>query len=809
MTNRVPDDKELSAIIRSMTVHEKAVLCSGLDAWRTKPNADHNIPSLRMADGPHGVRVEDRKNRRANGGNSKKSTCFPPQVCLACGWDPDLTREVGGAIAEECLHYGVGLLLGPGVNVKRSPLNGRNFEYYSEDPLLAGELAAGFINGVQERGVGTSLKHFAANNQERLRMSINTAVDDRALFDLYLKPFEIAVKKARPDTVMASYNRVNGTYATENRRLLTEILRLRFGFTGVVVSDWGAVNDRPAGIAAGMDLEMPASGGITDYQIEQAVARGHLAEDALDAACWNLLRLILRRSRQGMESPACDWDAHHALAEKALEKCAVLLKNDGMLPLADDGERIAVIGEMAERPRYQGGGSSVINPVRVTSFLSALKAAGKRFVYAPGYKGAGTSRALLAAAVAAAKTAGQVVLYLGLPDSFECEGYDREHLRLPQSQLTLLEAVAAVNQNICVVLCCGAPVETPWLDKARALLCPHLSGQAQGGAMVRLLYGAANPAGKLAETWPLSLADTPAYHHFPMGPNEVTYNESIFVGYRYYDTADKPVQFPFGFGLSYTHFAYTGLTLSGDKLDKDGTITASLTVKNTGARDGEEIVQLYLSRASSATYQAEKELIAFSRVALAAGEEKAVAFDIPYDALAFYVPAFGKAVVEKGGYSLLAGGSSRDLPLCAAFTAEGADLPRDEDALAYYSNITGNDFPDEGFAAVYKGRMVGNTPLQKGQYGPTTPLSQMHGTLTGRLLLGAAHLIAKRTIHFSTDRVANRKAAREMTLDLPFKNIMLNAGGLLSPQACDALLDMCNGRHGAFRFLRGLFRKEP
>ncbi|MDL2218911.1 glycoside hydrolase family 3 C-terminal domain-containing protein [Ruminococcaceae bacterium OttesenSCG-928-O06] len=804
------NDTQLWQKVQSLTTAQKVALCRGTNAWQTASIPEKGIPSLRMADGPHGVRVEDAAGHKQNGGPSKPATCFPPQVTLACAFSPQLVKDVGAAIAEECLHYGVGLILGPGTNIKRSPLGGRNFEYYSEDPLLAGRLAAAFIEGTQENGVGTSLKHFAVNSQECFRMSINAAVDERALFDIYLRPFEIAIKTARPDTVMASYNRVNGEYATQNRRLLTDILRLRFGFGGAVVSDWGAIDERAAALAAGCDLEMPASGGVSDKAVLAALKSGALPTTALDTACFNILRLVYRRAAPCAPQPACNWQAHHALAVQALEKSAVLLKNDGMLPLAPSAGRVAIIGQMADEPRYQGSGSSVVNPKQLVSFLAAMKTAGHPFVYAPGHRGTKTTPKMLAAAVAAAQNAQQVVLFLGLPDAFECEGYDRQHLDLPACQLKLLSAVQAANPNVCVVLCCGGPVATPWLGKVRALLCLHLGGQGLGTAAVRLLYGQANPSGKLTESWPLAIEDTPCYHSFPMGPCEVAYRESIYVGYRYYNTAGAPVQFPFGFGLSYTSFAYSALRLAEETLAPGGTLHASLRVKNTGAAPGEEVVQLYLAHEDSATYQPAHQLLAFHRVALQPGQEKELSFTIPYAELSFYDVASGEDVVEAGHYTLQAASHSRDIRLCAGFAVQGATLRLDAAHSAHgpYGNIQGNTFPTKDFAALYQKPLQENRLPQKGEYGRHTPLGLMTDGAAGRVLLRTARFFARRFIRFSQDAEANRLAADATSYYLPFKNVPMNTDGIVPPRAAAALLRLCNGQGGLGSLLAGLLLRR-
>lgn len=804
-------DESLLQIIQSLTLEEKASLCSGIDSWQTVAIPEKGVPSLRMADGPHGVRLEDKAHEKATGHHSHPATCFPPEVALACSWSPELTRRVGEAIAEECRHYGVQMILGPGVNIKRSPLGGRNFEYLSEDPILAGKLAAGYIGGVQGKGVATSLKHYAANNQEHKRMSINACVDERALFDLYLKPFEIAVAEAQPATVMCSYNRLNGAYASEHRRLLTDILRLRFGFRGAVVSDWGAVNDRAKGVAAGLDLEMPSTGGVNDAAIVAAVKNGALPEDALDTVCWNLLRLVFTYTENAPQEgrEPCDFPAHHVLASQALEQSAVLLKNDGMLPLAKEGS-LAVIGEMAQKPRYQGGGSSVINPQNLVCLTSALDAANIPYTYSQGYHYGDTDEAMLRHAAATAKGADRVLLVLGLPDAYECEGYDRPHLRLPACHLRLLETVTAANPNVCVLLCGGGPILTPWLPSVRALLCLHLGGEAIGDAAVRLLWGQANPSGKLAETWPLALEDTPSYHHFPMGPTEVTYNESIFVGYRYYDTAAKDVQFPFGYGLSYTAYAYSDLHLETASLAQGQALRARFTVTNTGSMAGEEICQLYVAHKGSATWQPAQELKAFARVALQPGQSRQITLEVPYQTLSFTDAATSLPVVEGGSYEARVGAHSRDLPLSAAFTVRGVSLSPAPAFAAdgYYGHIADNLFPEEDFLAIYPGPLLGNTPVQKGSYTLTTTLGEMQASGWGRFTRRMARFVARRTIRFSTDMEANRHAADSMTEDLPLRNVVWNTWGHVSPAAANALLSLCNGKGGFWRFVRELLRRK-
>ncbi len=799
------NDQELWKLIGSLSLEEKASLCSGADYWTTKPIPEKGIPSLHMADGPHGLRYEDPQHEEENGGASRRATCFPPACTLACSFSPSLARQVGGAIAEEALENGIGLVLGPGVNIKRSPLCGRNFEYFSEDPLLAGEMAAGMIEGLQEMGVGASLKHYAANNQETLRMTINAAVDPRALHDIYLRAFEIAVKKAKPATVMASYNRVNGQYACENRKLLCDTLRLRFGFEGAVISDWGAVYRRPEAVAAGLDLEMPSSGGVNDAAIVQAVQEGRLSQSDLDTACHNLLRLIFQYEKSGPSPVVGRHEEHHQLAEEALCQSAVLLKNNGMLPLAQV-ESLAVIGEMAGAPRFQGGGSSHINAQNLCSFTAVLDQAQLPYVYTPGHRGLETNDALLLNAAAAAGKARQVVLFLGLPDLLECEGYDRTHLQLPECQLRLLDAVHAANPNLCVVLSCGAPVEMPWLDKVQSLLCLYLGGEAVGQAALQLLFGQRNPSGKLAESWPLALEDTPCYHHFPMGPDEVCYNESIFVGYRYYSTAQKALLFPFGHGLSYTQFAYSALSLSQQTLPKGGTLKLSFTIKNTGHTAGEEIAQVYAARQGSAVFRPAQELLGFVRLSLLPGEEKTAELELPYDLFAHYDTASGCRVVEGGHCDILVGASSQDIRLQTGLTIEGLTLhPREiESASGPYGQLQDNRFPASDFATLYGRPLSENRPPRPGHYTETTPLAQMDSSFWGRRVLGLATAAAGKFIRFSQDPAVNNRAVKQMVRDTPLKNLPLQTQGMVDQSTVQAVLGLFNGQNGPFRVLGSL-----
>ena len=674
-------EASVQELVKKLTLEEKAAFCSGLDMWHTVPVERLGIPSVMMTDGPHGLRKQAGESDHLGLNESVPATCFPSGAGLASSWDPALLRRVGEALGDEAQANGVSIVLGPAVNIKRSPLCGRNFEYFSEDPFLAGELAAEIIEGIQSRGVGTSIKHFAVNNQEHRRMSVDARVDERTLREIYLAGFERAIRKAKPWTVMCSYNRINGVYSSDNRRLLGDVLRGEWGFGGCVMSDWGAVNDRVQGIRAGLDLEMPSSSGAGPAKIIEAVKDGSLPEKELDRCVGALLRVVLKAAESRKTGAGYDREAHHRLARKAAAECMVLLKNEGgLLPFAPGGGKIAVIGDFAQHPRYQGGGSSHINPTRVDAALDAIReiAGPERIVFARGFDAGSEDEdpALLAQAVGAAKDADAVVIFAGLPERFESEGFDRANMNLPENQNRLIEAVAAVQKKTAVVLSNGSPVAMPWLREVAAVLEGYLGGQASGGAAADLLFGRANPSGRLAETFPLKLSDNPSYLNFPGEGDRVEYREGLFVGYRYYDRKEMRVLFPFGHGLSYTTFAFTGIEADHAELKDGETLTVRVRVKNTGAREGLETVQLYVRDPESSVVRPEKELKGFAKVALAPGEEKTAAITLDRRAFAFYDVNAHDWRVESGAFELLAGGSSADLPLRLAVRVQAPRPPR-------------------------------------------------------------------------------------------------------------------------------------
>ncbi len=660
----------------ALTTEEKASLTSGKSFWESKGIDRVGIPSIYLTDGPHGVRKQREGGDHLGIGDSIPATCFPPAVALGSIWDPQLLERVGNALGDEAKAEGVGVLLGPGINIKRSPLCGRNFEYLSEDPILSGRLGAALVDGLQARGVGASLKHFAANNQETDRMRVSADIDERPLREIYLRGFQHIVEHSQPWTVMCSYNKVNGVYASENAWLLTSVLRHEWGFEGLVVSDWGAVNNRVNALAAGLDLEMPSSSGVTDAQLVAAVASGELDEAVLDTGANRVIDLVEKVLDGADASADYDRDAHHALAREVAGRSLVLLTNDGILPIDPTaGAKVAVIGEFARTPRYQGAGSSQIVPTRLDNALDELRAlAGSSDVsFAPGYTLGGADDAgLVDEAVAVAAAADVVVVFVGLQAEDESEGFDRDHLELPTAQTALIEAVLAANPRVAVVLSNGGVVRlSGWAGRASAIIEGWLLGQAGGGAVADVLFGVVNPSGRLAETIPVRLEDTPAFLDFPGEAGHVRYGEGLFVGYRYYDRRDAAVDFAFGHGLSYTTFEYSGVTAVQSEVG----LEVTFTIANTGSRDGREVAQVYVGVPGSAAVRPVRELKGFASVEVAAGASREVTILIPSEDLAYFDSASAAWTVESGDYTVTLGASSRDLRAEVVVSVTGdADL---------------------------------------------------------------------------------------------------------------------------------------
>ena len=778
-------------LIKQMTLEEKASFCSGLDYWHTPGLERLGVPVVMWTDGPHGIRKRAEKMDKDQATSLKgvPAICYPTAATTACSWDPDLIYEMGVLLGEECLKEQVSVLLGPGTNIKRSPLCGRNFEYFSEDPYLAGEISAAFVNGVQSKGVGTSLKHFAGNNQETRRMTCDTVVDERALREIYLTSFEKTVKQAQPWTIMNAYNRLNGTYCAENKWLLTDVLRDEWGFQGMIVTDWGAENDRVAGLLAGQELEMPTSNGLGNKQIVEAVKDGRIPEEFLDKMVDNVLDVIMK-SKDVLGDYTYDAAAHHQKAREIASQCMVLLKNEeNILPLKK-GANIAVIGEMAKNPRYQGAGSSIVNAIKVDCAYDSIVEKGAKVTYAAGYSTAKKNKIpdekFIADAVEAAKGKDAVLLFIGLTEEFESEGFDRRHIGIPPLHTKLVEAVSAVNENVVVVLAGGAVIEMPWADKVKGILNSILGGEATSSAAADILFGDVNPSGKLAETYPVELSDTPCYNYFPGNTATVEYRESVFVGYRYYDSAEKDVRFPFGYGLSYTMFEYSDIKLSAESIKDTEEVTVSFKVKNTGNVDGAEVAQIYVKDNESTIFRPKQELKGFKKVFLKAGEEKEVSITLGKRAFAYYNVNIHDWHVETGAFTICVGASSRDIKLSAELNVESTVEAIVPDyratAPAYYSADIKN-IPAEQFVSVL-GREL--PPSEIKAYPNLTLVNTIEDSAAGKNGAKIVGLIKK--------LVGEESMAAGIALQLPIKNLISMSFGIFNPKMAEQLLDILNDK---------------
>lgn len=679
MRRRIIMTQSYASLINELTLEEKAGLCSGGTFWDLRGVERLNIPSIALTDGPHGLRKQRRDQSDHLGFmDSEPAICFPPAVGLASSWNRDLLYQVGATLGEECLSHEVNILLGPGINIKRSPLCGRNFEYFSEDPFLTGQMAAEQVKGTQSKGVGTSLKHFAVNNQETRRMTIDAKVSERALREIYLAAFEHIVKDAQPTTIMTSYNKVNGEYVNESKKLLQETLRDEWGFEGVLVSDWLAVDNCVAGIKASHDIEMPTTEDFSPNKIVQAVKSGELAEEDLDKAVTRILSLIDKTEIKEV-AEMYDQEAHHQFARQVASETMVLLKNENQLLPLKSSDKIALVGDLAKKPRFQGSGSSHIIPTKVETVHDELikLMSEDTIVYAQGYdsqEDTTSDRALIEEACELAKEVDKVVLHLGLPARYEAEGLDREHMCLPENQLELLDELAACNPNIIVVLSNGSAIDMKWKGKAQSILEAYLGGQAAGGAIADILTGVVNPSAKLAESFPMDLTDTSCHETFPGLRDTTEYTDDIFVGYRHYDKSGIETSYPFGYGLSYTTFDYSDLKVSQSEMDATETLTVSATVTNTGERVGKEIVQLYVLPKTTGIPRPIKELKGFEKIELEPGESKEVTFSVDESALKYFDPIANQWYVEPGEYELAIGRSSADLELMTAITVTNSEV---------------------------------------------------------------------------------------------------------------------------------------
>lgn len=660
-------EKKIKELIAQMTLEEKAGMCSGLDFWHLKGVKRLGIPDIMVTDGPHGLRKQEGKSDHLGLNASLKSTCFPSGATLAGSWNTEMVEAVGRALGKECHDQNVGILLGPAMNIKRTPLCGRNFEYFSEDPYLSGKMASAHIRGVQEEGIGTCVKHFAANNQEYRRFSADARIDERTLNEIYLSGFCTAVTESSPWAVMCGFNKVNGIPASENKYLIQDKLKKKWGFDGITMTDWAGINDRVRALEAGLDLEMPGSGGVNDRKIVQAVRENRLDESVLDQTVERILRLILKvkKGRKRTDETLVNMEEQHKVAYEAAAESIILLKNDGILPIKKE-DSIAVIGVFAEKTRFQGGGSSHINPTMIENALDNFHAAAcLDLEYAQGFEAENdeVDTALEEEAVELAGRKDKVILYMGLPDSRESESFDRTDIRLPFNQTHLLEMLYEINQNIVVVLAAGSPVEMPWIDKVSAIVDGYLFGQAGAAAMVDILLGNRNPSGRLAETFPVKLEDTPAFLNYPGEGDEVLYGERIYVGYRYYDKTGKNVLFPFGHGLSYTEFKYSDLILSVGEIREGEDLEVSVKVKNTGKVAGKEVIQLYVCIPDGKVQHPVKELKGFEKIYLEPGEERKVSFRLSKQSFSYYSVEDGEWRCENGEYRICVGPSSADIRL--------------------------------------------------------------------------------------------------------------------------------------------------
>lgn len=808
---------DIKSVLQKLTLEEKCALASGISFWDTTPIDRVGVPSVNMADGPHGLRKEIIESDVANVmQKSQEATCFPTAVTLASSWDRELVGEVANAIAEECIDQDVTTVLGPGINIKRNPLCGRNFEYFSEDPYLAGQLSASYVSAVQKRGVGTSLKHFAANSQEYRRFVTSSEVDERAFREIYLPAFEITVKNAQPYTIMCSYNPINGIHASDNKRLLTDILRIEWGYKGIVISDWGAVNDRVKGIQAGLDIEMPTSDGVHDDDIALAVKNGELEENDLDIVVERILKYVYKCSenREKNHNKACDYDSHHKIAAKAAREGAVLLKNVcHSLPIKEDS-KIAVIGTMAKSMRYQGSGSSRINPKKLVSFTDYLTSINKEFEYADGYvpEGDGYNKKLLAEAVKKATGKDYVLAFIGLTDEYESEGFDRTHLELPKGHNQLIEELLKVNENVIIVLSCGSPIKMPWLDKVKAVLNMYLCGQAGGEACYDLLFGKASPCGKLAETFPLSLADNPAFLYYQMGPQTVEYRESIYVGYRYYDSADKQTLYPFGYGLSYSEFEYSNLQVDKTELSNKETLKLSFDIKNIGNYDAKEIAQVYVKDIESTIFREEKALKGFEKVYLKKGQRKTVAIEIDSRAFSFYNTGKNDWDIEQGDFEILIGASSKDIRLSQTVFVRGSQegIPDYRQTAPVYYNIeTASDISDKQFEVLLGRAITENKSYKKGEIDFNATVDDIRVTILGKFVRWAAYTFSTVVLPKGSP-LYMKKMVKNSVLVMPLRSMYAMTNGMVPKESVEGLMTAFNGKtfKGLGRALKHFIRNK-
>lgn len=799
-----------SEIVSKMTLEQKAEFVSGYDYWHLCENEELGLPKIMVTDGPNGLRKQNPNGGGVGLGNSYPATCFPNSATSACSWDMSLLEQEGQALGEECLKEKVSVLLGPGTNIKRAATCGRNFEYFSEDPLLAGECSAAWINGIQSKGVGASLKHFCCNSQEAFRMVIDEIIDERAMRELYLTAFEIAVKKAQPWTIMNCYNRINGVYGSESAYHQLEIAKGEWGFNGLFVTDWGSSVDRVPGLIAGTDLEMPSSGTYNKEKIMLAVRTGELDEAILDERVDSVVDLILKSKPALNEEHNFDADEHHKIAQKIAEGSMQLLKNeDNILPLKP-GMKVAVIGEMAKKPRFQGAGSSVVNPIKeVENAYHNLVKLGVHVTYAQGYSKSKDQidAKLFVEAKQVAKNADVVLVFAGLTEDFEGEGYDRVSISMPNCHNVLISEISQVNPNTVVVLSGGSVVEMPWADKVKAILNCGLAGQAGGAAAANILTGIVNPSGKTAETYPKKFSDTPTYNNYPGGPVTSEHREGVYIGYRYYEKANKEVLFPFGHGLSYTQFKYSGIRVSKKNIKDTDTVTVSFKIKNIGSVAGAEIAQLYVSDKESTIFRPFKELRAFEKVFLEPNEEKSVKLVLDKRAFAFYNVNISDWCVESGEFDILVGSSSADIRLTTSVNVESTvecEIPNYRQSAPNYYDDVANISRDD-FAAVY-----GELPAQERDKNKKIDiyccLNDARDTKWGSIICNA---IAKIMVNFGSAENGDGKMLAAMATQIPIRNFISMSMGVFTPDMADGLLKVLNDEESSLSGIAKIVKGVP
>ncbi len=798
-------------MIDAMSLDEKIKIISGKSFWYTHDIKRLNIPAVLLSDGPHGLRKQFNGKDHMGIGSSLPAVSFPTAVNMASSWNTELIEEIGQALGTHCVHEKIAVLLGPGINIKRSPLCGRNFEYFSEDPYISGRIAAAWIKGVQSCGVGASIKHYALNNQETRRMTINVLVDERAMYEIYLSAFEEAVKDEQPYTVMSAYNMVNGQYASENKSLIDSILRKKWGFKGLVVSDWGAVNNRVDGLIAGLDLEMPCSYGAHKKGIKKAIKKGYLTTAILDKSVTRILELVDRVQNQKCCIPF-DIEEQHQLARKAAAESIVLLKNkQKTLPLSID-RNFVLIGALAKEMRYQGAGSSRVNPTKLPNLVDTLKERNISFDYAQGYSLCEEDKRqnYLEEAITKAKNHKTVVVVAGLTEDFESEGFDREHINLPPSQNRLIKELSLLNKKIIVILFGGGPVAMPWITKIDALLNAYLPGQAGAEAITDIIFGDANPSGKLAETYPLALEDTPCFNSFACEKYHQPYLESIYVGYRYYDKAKKRVLFPFGYGLSYTKFAYLKMTLSSRKITDQDILEVSVTVSNTGMVSGKETVQIYTGMVKSNIFREVKKLRDFKKIHLEPGQERKVIFRLRKRDFAYYNFLSKNYKVESGKYMIMAGSSSRHIHLYETIFIKSVNedtcIPKAYSEIDdyFFLNRKKHTFNLDSFKKLYTNPF----PKENDHKDITinTPVYDMRHHFLGRVIY---RIMEKQVIRMTKDDTGIALMIERSLKELPLRSIVLMGQGKISLVMAQGIVDLVNRKYiiGLYRFIAGLLIK--